>query len=126
MSIDEQYADKGKSLASNVAVSGVQTDDRHAAGLQRIVSAGQGQSMDAQQNLIQNASLNFNKAAHDADLSYRKSQERQSNFGAAAGTMAYAGKDYFKKPQANLSGNYQDAPINQYNNLNPNSGYQTA
>jgi len=87
--IDAGYKDKAIATSTNLVASGNQTEDRHTAGLNQIIAAGNGQQIDAHNNLSRNSSLNFQQAVGDANRSSQKYVNRQSNIGTAAGLATY-------------------------------------
>ncbi|OUR99219.1 hypothetical protein A9Q81_11635 [Gammaproteobacteria bacterium 42_54_T18] len=92
--IDSRYKEKSKVTASNLVASGNQTEDRHAAGLQSIIAAGNGQQVDAHNNLTRNASINLNGALSSAHNDSQKYQAKMNNIGTGIGVASYAAQSY--------------------------------
>lgn len=84
---------KGGTKAANLVRSGLQTDDRHAAGVEAIIAAGNGERADQQRTQAHYSNLNFQQAQQDAVQSsndfYRKAQMKGDVLGAvgAAASM---------------------------------------
>lgn len=82
---------KSVGKSANKVRSGLQTSDRHTAGIQSIIAAGNGERADQQQNESFYSNLNFNNARHDANMSWNNFQHSEQMKGEMLGAAAAAG-----------------------------------
>ena len=101
---------KGITKSSNMFRSGLQTADRHAAGVQAIMAAGSGERADQAVTESMHSSLNYQQAQHDANMSMNNWQHSQQLKGEALGALATAGYYGYKAAQA--------PKVTQYSSLN--------
>lgn len=80
--------------AANLVRAGLQTDDRHAAGVESIIAAGNGERADQQRTEAYYSNLNYQQAQQDSQQSFTNLTNRAQNNGAmlgAVGALGYMG-----------------------------------
>lgn len=82
---------KTATRGSNLVRSGMQTDDRHAAGVEAIIAAGNGERGAQQRTQSYYSSLNFNQASNQARQDAQKWQDDARFKGQVIGTVGALG-----------------------------------